>query len=358
MPSAFNHSSADNTSPLLPFITKLPFIVLILVNVNGCFDTDKVPSNAAGRSSRFTIKGVSMVAPVNPIDETALNPILNVHANSIALMPYAFFNPGNPVIKYNKKGQWWGESDEGVIACIQLAHQQKLSVMLKPHLWISHGAYTGAFTLNAEADWQLWENSYTAYILHFASIADSLKAELFCLGTELGASIQARPQYWSTLIDTLRKVYHGKLTYAANWDDYSRVPFWEKLDYIGVDAYFPLAADKTPEVNTIKKGWVKYMKELEQVSRQYNKPILFTEYGYRNVDNTTAEPWKENDGEQNDEAQANALEAFFESFAGKSWFAGGYVWKWYVDESRSGRQKIDFTPQNKPAEKVIAAWYK
>lgn len=107
-----------------------------------------------------------------------------------------------------------------------------------------------------------------------------------------------KPQYWSTLIDTLRKEYHGKLTYAANWDDYSPVPFWKELDYIGVDAYFPLAAGKTPAVNTIKKGLGKYMKELEQISRQYDKPILFTEYGYRNVDNTTGEPWKENDGGQ------------------------------------------------------------
>ncbi len=277
MPSVFNLSPTNNnTSFLLSYIMKLPFIALILINVNGCFDTEKAPLSVAGRSSGFSIKGVSMVAPVKPIDETGLNPILNVNANSIALMPYAFFSPEKPVIKYNKKGQWWGESDEGVIACIQLAHQKKLSVMIKPHLWIAHGAYTGAFTLNTEEDWRLWENSYTEYILHFASLADSLKAELFCLGTELGASIKARPQYWSTLIDTLRKVYHGKLTYAANWDDYSRVPFWKELDYIGVDAYFPLATGKTPEVNTIKKEWGKYMKELEQISRKYDKPELFT----------------------------------------------------------------------------------
>lgn len=299
-----------------------------------------------------------MVAPVKPIDETAMQPIVNVHANSIAIMPYAFCTLENPVIKYSDKGQWWGESDEGVIACIQLAHQKKLSVMLKPHLWIAHGMYTGAFTLNTEKDWQLWEDSYKKYILNFATIADSLKAEIFCIGTELGAAIKARPQYWSALIDTLKSVYHGKLTYAGNWDDYRDFPFQKKLDYIGVDAYFPLATGETPEVNAIKKGWRKYTNDLEQISQQYERRVLFTEYGYRNVDNATAEPWKENEGDQNDEAQANALEGFYESFAGKKWFAGGYVWKWYVDEGRHGRQKIDFTPQNKPAEKVIAGWYK
>ncbi len=343
---------------MLPHTIRLLFIAFFFINATACFNAEKTPLNEAGNSSGFSIKGVSMVAPVKPVDETGLKPIVNINANSIALMPYAFCNPENPVIKYNHKGQWWGESDEGVIGCIQLAHRQGLSVMLKPHLWIGHGIYTGAFTLQTEREWKLWEDSYREYILHFATIADTLKAELFCIGTELGASIKARPQYWSALIDTLKKVYHGKLTYAANWDDYRNFPFWKKLDYIGVDAYFPLATDETPEVTSIKKEWRKHSNQLEKISTQHNRPVLFTEYGYRNVDNTTAEPWKENEGDKNDEAQANAYEAFYQSFAGKKWFAGGFVWKWYVDDSRNCRNKIDFTPQNKSAEKVIAAWYK
>ncbi len=86
--------------------------------------------------------------------------------------------------------------------------------------------------------------------------------------------------------------------------------------------------------------------------------ILFTEYGYRNVDYNTAEPWKENEGEQNDEAQVNAYEAFYQSFAGKKWFAGGYVWKWYVDDGHHRKREVDFTPQDTPAEKVIENWYR
>jgi hypothetical protein len=194
--------------------------------------------------------------------------------------------------------------------------------------------------------------------LHFAAIADSMKAEIFCFGTELGAAIKARPAFWSSLIDSLQHVYHGKLTYAGNWDDYKSFPYWEKLDYIGVDAYFPLDADETPSINSLKNGWKKYLEELQKVSEEYKRPVLFTEYGYRNVDYNSAEPWKENDGKQNDEAQVNAYEAFYESFAGKKWFAGGYVWKWYVDNGRHRRNSIDFTPQSKPAAKSIESWYR
>ena len=339
-------------------LIKFLLAIFFFINIIGCSNADITVLNNTEHSSGFIIKGISMVAPVQPINTTALQPIADVYANSIAIMPYAFCSPENPVINYNHKGQWWGESGEGVIGCIQLAHQKKLSAMLKPHLWIGHGIYTGEFTLSTEKEWQIWEESYLNYMLHFAIIADSMKAEIFCIGTELGTSIKERPQFWNSFIDTLKKVYHGKLTYAANWDDYKIVPFWNKLDYIGVDAYFPLSTAEAPSINSIKKGWVIYKDELEKISMEYKRPILFTEYGYRNVDYNCDEPWKEKDGNQNDEAQANAMEAFYQSFAGNKWFAGGFVWKWYADSSRHHNRKIDFTPQNKPAAKVIENWYK
>ncbi len=299
-----------------------------------------------------------MVAPVEAIDSGALLPILNSYANSIAVMPYAFCSTENPEIKYNHKGQWWGESDEGVIGSIELAHQKKLSVMLKPHLWIGDGIYTGEFTLTSEKEWQVWENSYQEYMLHFAALGDSMQVDILCIATELGTSIKERPQFWNTFIDTLKKVYHGKLSYAANWDDYKYVPFWQKLDYIGVDAYFPLSTEKSPSKESLQKGWIKYTGELEKISSKYKRPILFTEYGYRNVDYTAAEPWKENEGDQNDQGQATAYEALYESLKGKSWFAGGYVWKWYIENTRHRNRDIDYTPQERPALKVIEKWYR
>lgn len=343
---------------MLLYLTRLSIIAAFFINTTGCFNAEKTSFGEGKKSTDFAIKGVSMVAPVKPIDSSALAPIKNIHANSIAIMPYAFCTPENPIIQYNHKGQWWGESDDGVVGCIQLAHKQNLSVMLKPHLWIAHGMYTGAFALKTENEWKVWEDSYREYIMHFAILADSLKTEVLCFGTELGATVKERPQFWRSLIDSLKQVFHGKLTYAANWDDYKSFPFWDKLDYIGVDAYFPLATDKTPGVTSYIKGWNKYAKELENLSNKVDRQILFSEYGYRNVDFNGAEPWKENDGSQNDDAQANAYQAFYETFAGKKWFAGGYVWKWYADESRHHRPSIDYTPQNRPAEKVIQNWYR
>lgn len=210
-------------------------------------------------------------------------------------MPYAFCSTDRPSVIYNLNKQWWGETDNGVIKCIELAKQNHLSVMIKPHLWIRNGVYTGLFTLPDEESWMLWENTYLDYISHFAKIADSTHAELFCIGTELGNIISQRPLFWNRLIDTVKKLYRGQITYAANWDDYDKVPFWKQLNFVGIDAYFPLVNQPTPSIESVSHAWEKYLPGLEKISDKNERPVLFTEYGYRNADACTAEPWKEDE---------------------------------------------------------------
>ncbi|MEO7961951.1 MAG: hypothetical protein ABIR19_10410, partial [Ginsengibacter sp.] len=183
-------------------------------------------------------------------------------------------------------------------------------------------------------------------------------AELFCIGTELGRVVEQRPAFWNRLIDSVKNNYRGKITYAANWDDYYKVPFWKKLDYIGIDAYFPLMNKKTPSVKEVADAWKKYLPSLEKISLKYNRQILFTEYGYRNADACTAEPWKENSSSVNNTAQTNAYKGFYSTFAGKAWFAGGYLWKWYGEDRSDRQNEVDYTPQGKPAMEVMNDFYK
>lgn len=334
---------------------KLIFLLLLLFL--GCASPGNPKKPDSKLITSFTVKGISVVAPVNPIGAKALEPIVDVGANSISVIPYAFCNVTDPVVKYNMNGQWWGESYAGVVETIRLAHEKKLSVMLKPQLWLSRGAYTGALQFPDSSRWKIFEQSYSSYVSEFAHLADSMLVETFCIGTELGSLIQERKYFFPELISSVKKIFKGKLTYAANWDDYGKVDFWPQLDYIGVDAYFPISTDQTPEVSAIEKGWEKYADLLEQASKKNARPILFTEYGYRNVDYAARQPWVEEDLPVNDAAQQNALEGFYRFFEGKSWFVGGYLWKWYVDESRHHRREIDFTPQGKKALESISKWY-
>ena len=340
---------------LSPMYVKISLLLFVLFS---CASSPGEPASEPTRSVKtFAIKGISVVAPVRQITGESLQPVVATGANSISVIPYAFCNIVDPKVKFNTNGQWWGESYSGVLETIRLAHESNLSVMLKPQLWLSRGAYTGALSFPDSSKWQIFEQTYTEYIIGFAEIADSMHIESFCIGTELGSLVADRKMFFPGLIRKVREVYKGKITYAANWDDFEQVDFWPLLDYIGVDAYFPLSDEKTPSVENIKAGWVKYGNQLELLSKKNNKQVVFTEYGYRNVDFAARQPWAEENEPVNDVAQLNALEGFYQFFEGKKWFAGGYLWKWYVDESNHHRREIDFTPQEKKGLKSVQKWY-
>ena len=214
--------------------------------------------------------------------------------------------------------------------------------------------------MKSEENWKLLENSYEKFILDYAVIAEKMNAEILCIGTELEKFVAQRPKYWSALILKIKEVYKGKLTYAANWDEFKRVPFWKALDYIGVDAYFPLSDKKTPTVAEFEKGWKSHKKEIQKIQQQHKKPILFTEYGYRSVDFTGKKPWESNriEGSVNLTAQKNATQAIFNQFWKEDWFAGGFIWKWFHNHEKVGGENNNrFTPQNKPTETLIKKLY-
>lgn len=311
---------------------------------------------------REKINGVSYVGSPQEVTETNLKPLVRLHANYASIMPFGFIRTlDNPNIIYNTQRQWYGETRDGAKQYIEMLRTKGIRIMLKPQIWIWRGEFTGYLSMKNETDWKILEDSYRAFILEYAQLAQETNSEIFCIGTELEQFIVERPAYWKQLITDIKQVYKGELTYAANWDEYKRVPFWAELDYIGVDAYFPLSESKTPTFEELLAGWKPWKEELKSVSESVDRPVLFAEFGYRSVDYAGKEPWKSDRSmtEVNLVAQNNASKALFEAIWHEEWFAGGFLWKWFVNHDRSGgMENARFTPQNKPAEDIIRTYYK
>jgi len=308
------------------------------------------------------INGVSFVANRNPVDSTHVKPVQDLNANYAAVMPFGFVpDQEKPQIVYNTDRQWYGETREGGRNYIAQLHNGGIKVMVKPQIWIRRGEFTGYLKMATEEEWVALENSYRDFIIDYATLAQEEEAVIFCIGTELEQFVTARPDYWRQLIIDIRKVYTGKLTYAANWDEYKRTPFWDMLDYIGIDAYFPVCEDQTPTVECTIAGWQKWKDEVSAFAKAENKKVIFTEFGYRSVDFSGKEPWKADRSMDavNLEAQVNTLTGFFESVWQEEWLAGGFVWKWFIQHDQvGGVDNHQFTPQNKPAEEVIRTYFK
>ena len=307
------------------------------------------------------INGVSFVGSREKVDQTHVDPVLQVNANYAAVMPFGFARDLNsPKIIFDTDRQWYGETKRGAKQYIEMLQANGVRIMMKPQIWIWRGEFTGDMVMKSEEDWKTLEKSYDDFILTFAKLAEETKVEILCIGTELEEFVKNRPDYWRQLIKKIRAIYSGKLTYAANWDEYSRTPFWEEMDFIGVDAYFPLSEERYPTMEALKSGWQPWKTKLVNLSNSKGRPILFTEFGYRSMDYTAKKPWlvDQNEMDVNLQAQADATQAIFDEFWNEDWFAGGFIWKWFIHHDRSGGDEDNrFTPQNKPAEDTIREFF-
>jgi hypothetical protein len=306
------------------------------------------------------IKGVCFVAPHDTMQHTEYEPVKQINAEWVAITPYGFCKKEEPIFHYPKvktnetrKWQWWGERPDGAAKCIEMAHQKGLKVMLKPHVWV-RDMYTGDLDYGSDENWAKFEKDYREYVLDFARVADSTDVEIYCIATEFHTFVAKRPQFWKQLIKEVKQIYKGKLTYAENWDKYQDAHFWDEMDFVGIDAYFPLSEKQSPNLDEIKKGWKSHLKDIEKYSRKAQKPILFTEIGYQSTDFTTHKPWESySKHPDNEKLQVDAYQAFFDMVWQQKWFAGAFVWKWFPFMDKNDIARDKYSPQNKPAQAVL-----
>jgi hypothetical protein len=311
-------------------------------------------------------RGVSWVAG-GRFTGSALEPLSAVGANWIVQTPFGWqASHDSPEIElHTDGGVLWGETDQGLETTTLLARERGIRTLLKPHLWLNRteGKWRADIAMDSAEAWRRWFADYREFILHYARLAERLEIEALAIGTELHATIRQRPADWRRLIAEVRAVYPGKLTYSANWyREFEEVGFWEDLDYIGIQAYFPLTDREDPTVEELMVGWQRHLPAIAAVARRTGRPVLFTEMGYRNSSDAAIEPWRwpnrteRRAGATDAETQARCYEAFFRTFWRRPWFAGAYIWKWFPERG-SRPPGISFSPQGQAAAVVLASWY-
>ncbi|MEM9948737.1 MAG: hypothetical protein AAF810_22110 [Cyanobacteria bacterium P01_D01_bin.36] len=318
-------------------------------------------------------RGVSWVGGPEVVVQADLDALVKTNVDWIVQTPFGWQEDyDSPHVTLASEGDnyWWGETDIGLITTAQLAENVGIHTLLKPHIWLtrpSEGKWRSDIDMASEDDWQAWFDSYRMFMLHYAVLAETHHMPILCIGTELQNTAVKREQDWRQLIADIRQVYAGKLTYAGNWHNgFETIPFWDALDFIGIQAYFPLTDQVNPTVEELKAGWQPHIEAIERVQQRYQKPVIFTELGYRSVAEAAIAPWEWPDSEAEARprdfsnvsglaTQANCYDAFFQSVWPQDWLAGVYVWKWFPKLSAApGTQPWQgFTPQHKPAEDVL-----
>lgn len=246
-----------------------------------------------------------------------------------------------------------------VLRSIQMAHARGLRVLLVPHLWLESGEWRAEIDPGSDERREKFDENYSRFVLAWAEIAEEAGVDLFAAGVELRSWVTtARAPTFIDLIGRIRARYSGLLTYASNWDDAEETVVWGHLDVIGINGFYPLHWEDDATYAQVEAGGHRVAEQVEAISRRFERPVVFTEFGYTTRKNTAIEPWlwPEQLGrvEVDQTAQARAYAALLFAMREVPGFMGAFVWRMYADVSDMSQEaEWGFSPWGKESQEIL-----
>lgn len=138
-------------------------------------------------------------------------------SNALALMPYTFMRDSKKTEPFRFSDSANDENDESLVHSAFEAKKLGMFTVLKPQVWVGGGSWPGDIEMSNEADWKDFFDQYYRWIRHYAFLAEIHDMDALCLGVEFTKATLGHGDAWRDIIRKTRGLYHGKLTYAANW---------------------------------------------------------------------------------------------------------------------------------------------
>jgi sugar phosphate isomerase/epimerase len=251
------------------------------------------------------------------------------------------------------------DNRRAVARMIAQAHARGLRVLVIPHLWVETGGWRGEVEPGSPERWAAYQDSYRRFVLAWARDAADAGADALSIGVECKSWSGRFGAFWSSFIAEVRAVFPGLLTYSANWDEVEAVLFWDKLDLVGINAFYPLADHDDATYAEYLEGARRARDLVRDAVAALDMPVLFVEVGYTTRRNAAVQPWlwpdDMSDVVVDEDEQARALAAVFEVFLPERWFTGFFVWRYYADLDDVSQEAIwGFSPHAKRAERLLA----
>jgi hypothetical protein len=301
----------------------------------------------------------------DPQSDAALDQLAATGVDTVVVVPTYYMDTSADAAVYAHPQKT--ESLASLAHVIGAARARGFRVVLKPHIDPLDGEWRGRI---APADVDAWFASYTGHMIDLAALGNAWGVDLFVVASEL-QSLEAIENHerWRALVASLKSVYGGDLAYAANWDGYQDVPFWDLVDVVGIQAYFPLSSGADPDLETLVQAWVGadgtggWMGEIrswhEAAFPAGTKELIFTEAGYVSSDWAMRRPWELEDDcfaasggrPWNGDLQARGYEALLQS---TDRLDGIFWWHWEPFPITDGTGQCRFTPQGRPAEALLS----
>lgn len=309
----------------------------------GPIESSQQPGRGYGTAYSDALLDELVRLGANAISITPFGRIWSLHSTSIALdfeLPYE-------------------QNREGIARMIAQAKARGLRVLVIPHLWVETGGWRGEIDPHSDAGWRAYQAAYRSFILAWARDAQTFGADAFSIGVECKSWSGRFGDFWTQLIAEVRAAFRGALTYSANWDEAEDVLFWDQLDWVGVNAFYPLARTHGASDASYVQGATQALDRLGLLASELAKPVVLVEIGYTTRADAAVEPWLWPDGMQHvtvdEREQARALSAIAGAAAERPWILGFFVWRYYANLDDVSQEAIwGFSPHGKLAEPVLA----
>ena len=215
------------------------------------------------------------------------------------------------------------------------------------------------------SQWADWFDSYSAFIMHYAVMAERNSVDLFMVGSELDLTFE-QGDLWTDIVKRVRGVFKGKLTAAVGMATAMEMTWWGELDYLGTEGYDPLSPVNETVAGFVA-AWTPLLQQRDTLVKKWNMSLMFTEHGYQSRPRCWKRPYATIRPYALDcsvwslcydvDCQAMAYEAFFQAVSTRSWYIGSFWWLWRNDNSQGGPSDNSFTPRGKPAFKVLRKYF-
>jgi len=239
---------------------------------------------------------------------------------------------------------------------IEYAHEFDLEIILKPQMLVRN-SWASAISYPNQRAWNRWFESYSDHIVQYARFAAKHKVQTFVIGTEL--SNASRCVDWPRLIRKVRTVFHGKVTYAAhNVEGIEAFPYWNELDAISLTLYPSLGS--SGHADEMQFYINQEVNKLQLAVQSFDLPLWVLEVGMPSAAGASEKPWEWQSlkyAKVDLALQSDAIDVWLRALD-QSWVDGVFIWAWYSDAASGGAGDPDYTPQNKPAEKVIRRYWR
>ena len=295
--------------------------------------------------------------------DALLDELVRLGANTISITPFGrIWNLKSTHITLDFEAPY-EDNREAIKRMIAQAHARGLRVVLIPHLWVEMGGWRGEIDPGSDQGWRAYQAAYRDFLLTWAKNAAEFDADALSIGVECVSWSGRFGDVWTHLIKDVRAIFSGPLTYSANWDEVDNVLFWDQLDWIGVNAFYPLSHESNASYADYVHGAKAAIVGLRDTARILGKPVVLMEIGYTTRPDAAVEPWLWPDHMKHvvvDEwEQARALSALMGAAAQEPSILGFLLWRYYANlDDVSQEAPWGFSPHGKLAEPLLKAVFK